>query len=222
MNQLTGKDLITQAVLPRFFFALLLSFAGTLFASLFIPPGVAQLIGIVPLIVLIALLVKMLFSKNKSGKLTTYGMRLPMWLVYLFVILMGIGMFPALGYYIGSMGMTMVVVAFGITTALFGGLFLYTYFTKRDFTFLGGMLFFALLGIILFGIVGFFVQSDILHLGIAFVTVLVFSGYMLYDISRMKSEHFTREDVPSAVFDLYLNYINLLLSILRILNYFRR
>lgn len=218
-----GKNLIVSDVLPKFFLALVISFLGTLVSAMFIPAGVATMIGIIPLIVLVGLLVKMIFtkSKHKSGRLTSYGMGLPLWLVYLFTVLMGIGLYPALGMYIDSMGMAMVVVAFGVTAALFGSLFIYTYITKRDFTFMGGILFFALIGIILFSIAGFFIQSDLLHLGIAFVTVLVFSGYMLYDISRMKSDTFRKEDVPSAVFDLYLNFINLFLSILRIMNHFK-
>lgn len=215
----SGKDLIVTHVLPKFFLALLLSFMGAVVSAMFIPADIARMIGFVPLIILIGLLVKMLFSKNK-GKLSTYGMHLPMWLVYVFVILMGIGIFPVLAYYIGSMGLQLVGLAFGITVALFGALFLYTYTTKKDFSFLGGMLFFALIGLILFSVIGLFIDSELLYLGLGFAGVLLFSGYMLYDISKMKSEHFTEEDVPSAVFDLYLNFFNLFLSILRIMNYF--
>jgi FtsH-binding integral membrane protein len=43
---------------------------------------------------------------------------------------------------------------------------------------------------------------------------------MLYDISRMKQAAFTEDDVPAAVFDLYLNFINIFLDILRILSFF--
>lgn len=219
----TGKSLITSHVLPRFFVTLLISFLGTLVSNLFIPAGIAAAIGFVPLFVLIILLLKALFGKKseKGRKLTSYGMKLPMWLVHGFSLLLGIGIAPIIGYYVDSMGVTLVILSFAITAALFGGLFLYTYFTKKDFSFLGGMLFFALLAIILLGITNIFIGSSILELGLAFVGVLIFSGYMLYDISRMKKDYFTKEDVPSAVFDLYLNFINIFLDILRIVNYFK-
>ncbi|GGI13980.1 MULTISPECIES: Bax inhibitor-1/YccA family protein [Gottfriedia] len=219
-----GKSLITTHVLPRFFFALLISFIGTGLGGFFIPPGIAMAIGFIPLIVLIALLLKSIFGSGKKRRkgLSAYGMVLPMWLVYLFTLLMGISIYPVIDYYVDSMGAMMVIVAFGITSALFGGLFLYTYFTKKDFTFLGGILFFSLLALILVSIVGMFIGSDLFYLVLAWVGVVIFSGYILYDVSRMKKDTFTEKDVPAAVFDLYLNFINLFLDILRILNAFKK
>lgn len=224
LDNQTGKSLITTHVLPKFFLTLMISFLGMLLGMMFIPPGVAIAIGFIPLFALIAILIKSFFSRDKLKKdkkmLSSYGLVLPMWVVHLFTFLMGIGVYPLIGMYVNSMGLTMVLVAFGITAALFGGLFLYTYFTKKDFTFLGGMLFFALLALILLSIVNIFIGSEILHLTFAFVGILIFSGYMLYDISRMKKDSFTIKDVPGAVFDLYLNFINIFLDVLRIMNFF--
>jgi len=217
----SGKSLITTHVLPRFFGALLLSFLGTLVGGMFIPETVAFALGVVPLLVLILLLIKSISASRKRKKgLSMYGLRLPMWLVYVFTILFGISIYPLIDLYVDTMGMALVVAAFGVTSALFGGLFVYTYFTKKDFSFMGGLLFFSLLGLILFGIVNIFIGSSFIDLALAFIGVLVFSGYMLYDISRMKQADFTEADVPAAVFDLYLNFINIFLDILRIMNFF--
>lgn len=217
----SGKSLITTHVLPRFFGALLLSFLGTVLGGMFIPVTVAFALGIVPLIVLILLLIKSISASRKRKKgVSTYGLKLPMWLVYVFTILFGISIYPLIDLYVDTMGMALVVAAFGITSALFGGLFIYTYFTKKDFSFMGGLLFFSLLALILLGIVNIFIGSSFVDLALAFIGVLVFSGYMLYDISRMKQADFTEDDVPAAVFDLYLNFINIFLDILRIMNFF--
>jgi FtsH-binding integral membrane protein len=121
-----------------------------------------------------------------------------------------------------SMGSFLVVLSFAITVVLFGSLFAYTYFTKRDFSFLGGILFFSLLALILVGIMAIFIGSNILQFALAWIGVVVFSGYILYDVSRMKKSYFTEADVPAAVFDLFLNFINLFLDILRIINYIKK
>lgn len=223
---MTGKSLITTKVLPKFFITLLISFIGVYIGGHFIPASVAMGIGFIPLFVLILLLFKGIFSggKNKKGKnlISSYGFRFPMWVVHLFTFMMGIGISPIINMYVDQMGSMMVSAAFLITSLLFGGLFLYTYFTKRDFTFLGGLLFFALLAMILLLIANIFIGAEILYLGLAFVGILIFSGYMLYDISRMKHDSFTEKDVPAAVFDLYLNFINIFLNILRIMSYFTK
>lgn len=217
----SGKSLITTHVLPRVFGALLLSFLGTLLGGMFIPERVAITLGAVPLLVLILLLIKSVSASRKRKKgLSTYGLRLPMWLVYVFTSLFGISIYPLIDLYVDTMGMALVTAAFGVTSALFGGLFVYTYFTKKDFSFMGGLLFFSLLSLILLGIVNIFIGSSFIDLALAFISVLIFSGYMLYDISRMKQAHFTEADVPAAVFDLYLNFINIFLDILRIMNFF--
>ena len=54
-------------------------------------------------------------------------------------------------------------------------------------------------------------------LAYSFIGVLVFSGYVLFDFSRMKHYGVRAEDVPLMALNLYLDFINLFISILRIL-----
>ncbi|WP_369123799.1 hypothetical protein [[Ruminococcus] torques] len=44
---------------------------------------------------------------------------------------------------------------------------------------------------------------------------------MLFDTWRLKNIPFEKADVPGAVLDMYLNFINLFMDILRILGYSR-
>jgi FtsH-binding integral membrane protein len=46
--------------------------------------------------------------------------------------------------------------------------------------------------------------------------VLIFSGFILYDISQYR-QGLTNEAIPLAVLNLYLDFINLFLSLLRLL-----
>jgi uncharacterized protein len=224
MRQMKTNPLIMDRVLPHFFGTLLVSFLGMFVGGMFIPEGIAAMLIVVPIGILIVMMFKAFFSdsKNPRGKkLSSYGMRLPMWLVYFFTAVMGIALYPVIKMYVSTIGAGLVLVAFAITTVTFGGLFVYTLITKRDFSGLGGFLFAALLGIILLYVVNMFMDLELLDVLLAFAGVLVFSGYTLYDISRMKQDYFSQEDVPAAVFDLYLNFINILLDILRIIAFFK-
>jgi len=50
-----------------------------------------------------------------------------------------------------------------LTGAVFGGLSLYVFQSKKDFNYLGGMLFMGLIALLVAGIVGFFVHAALFH-----------------------------------------------------------
>ncbi len=109
-----------------------------------------------------------------------------------------------------------VVQAFGLTALTFGGLTVYAFFSKRDFSFLRGMLTigaFAILGLL---ILEFFIQSSILALGTSFLAVLVFGGFTLYDTQKIIRTYPSNEHVAGAV-TLFTNFVLLFMHILRIL-----
>ena len=53
-------------------------------------------------------------------------------------------------------------------------------------------------------------------LAYSFIGVLIFSGYVLYDFNRMKHYGITADQVPLMALNLYLDFLNLFISILRI------
>lgn len=130
-------------------------------------------------------------------------------------------MYPAIGHYASEIGADMVFLGLGITVVLFGALSLYAYKTKEDFTNMGTFLFLSLLALILLSIAGFFIDATLFHMVLAFAGIVIFSGYILYDISCMKRADFTEEDVPMAVLDLLLDFINILLDVLRLISIFK-
>ena len=110
-----------------------------------------------------------------------------------------------------------MIMAFATTTVVFGGISIYAAKSKRNFSFLGGFLLAALLAMVAIGLFNMFSPlSSTAMLAYSFIGVLVFSGYVLFDISRMKHHGVRAEDVPLMALSLYLDFINLFVSILRI------
>ncbi|XP_028395865.1 protein lifeguard 1-like [Dendronephthya gigantea] len=113
-----------------------------------------------------------------------------------------------------------VLIAAGITTAVVLAITLFSFQTKYDFTMMGGMLFVALIILILFGFLSIFFYNKIVNLIYACLGALIFSLYLVYDTQLMmgggKQYALSPEEYIFAALNLYLDIINLFLFILRI------
>ena len=103
-----------------------------------------------------------------------------------------------------------------LTISVFGGLTLYAMQSKRDFNFLGGMLFVALIALLIAGIVMFFVNITLLHTLYCVGGVLIFSGFVLYDTSRIMHHLQPGEEVVGAL-EIYLDFLLIFQFILSLL-----
>lgn len=125
-----------------------------------------------------------------------------------------------LAYTMESIGMV-----FFITAATFGVMSLVGYFTKTDLTKIGGILFMALIGLIIASVVNMFMHSTGLQMVISYVGVLIFVGLTAYDSQKIKQMLITQETADEGAqklallgaLSLYLDFINLFLYLLRIL-----
>ena len=108
-----------------------------------------------------------------------------------------------------------------LTVGIFGGLTAYVFVSKRDFSFMRGMLMTGLIVVILAGVVNIFLGASALGFAVAAATLLLFSGFVLYDTSNIIRRYPTNEYVAGAL-DLYLDAFNIFLALLRILNAGRR
>jgi FtsH-binding integral membrane protein len=109
-----------------------------------------------------------------------------------------------------------------LTVGIFGGLTLYVFATRRDFDFMRGMLMTGLMVLVVAALLNFFaLGSSALGFGVAAVSLLLFSGFVLYDTSKIIRRYPTNEYVAGAL-DLYLDAFNIFLALLRILNAGRR
>ena len=108
-----------------------------------------------------------------------------------------------------------------LTVGIFGGLTAYVFVSKKDFSFMRGMLMTGLIVVILAGVVNIFLGASALGFAVAAATLLLFSGFVLYDTSNIIRRYPTNEYVSGAL-DLYLDAFNIFLALLRILNAGRR
>jgi modulator of FtsH protease len=111
--------------------------------------------------------------------------------------------------------------AFLLTGAAFTGLTTYCFFTKKDFSFLAASLTTGIWVVIGASLLAMFLHSSALSLAVASVSVLLFSGYILYDTSRILRAG-EEDDAVGAALRLFLDVVNLFLALLRILSASRR
>ncbi len=115
-----------------------------------------------------------------------------------------------------------VANAFFVTAGMFGALAVYGSVTKRDLTGMGRFMFMGLIGLVLASVVSIFWQNDAMNFVMGVVGVLVFSGLIAYDTQRLRamalqvSGEQTGSYAVVGALSLYLNFINLFLSLLRL------
>lgn len=142
--------------------------------------------------------------------------------VFLFTGLLGAALGPMLNRYLAmANGAEIVMQALGGTAIIFFSLSAYVLNTKKDFSFLGGFLFAGLM-LAIVGSIGamiaamaFDVNISAFSLAISGLIVLVMSGLILFDTSRIINGGET--NYIMATVSLYLNIYNLFTSLLHIL-----
>ena len=121
-----------------------------------------------------------------------------------------------LGPLLYRVGPSIAMEAFALTAITFASLTLYVVFSKKDFSFMSGFLMTGLIVVIAGGILNIFIGSPIMHFVMSGASVLLFSGFILYDTSNILRYYSTDEHV-SATLALYLDVLNLFIALLSIL-----
>lgn len=112
-----------------------------------------------------------------------------------------------------------IMSIFLVCSILFAILAFIGYTTKKDITKLGTILFVSLIGVILLGIVNIFLHSSMLELGLSVLGLLIFMGYVVYDMKNVKLLIDSIGDEKAAVygaFQLYLDFINMFIRLLEL------
>lgn len=113
---------------------------------------------------------------------------------------------------------------FIIAALMFGSMALMGYFTKKDLSNMGSILMMGLIGIIIASLINAFMRSDSLSFVISIISVILFCSLTAWDIQKIKniaadsnssSETRSKFGIIGAL-TLYLDFINLFLSLLRI------
>jgi modulator of FtsH protease len=130
--------------------------------------------------------------------------------------LMGFALGPLLNVYLSlPSGGEIVMTAMGGTGAIFLGLSAYALTSRKDFSFLGGALFGGMLVVLLAAIANIFFSIPALSLAISSIVVILMSGFILFDTSRMVNGGET--NYLHMTVSLYLNIFNLFVSLLHLL-----
>ena len=144
--------------------------------------------------------------------------------VFAFTGLLGLSLGPMLNHYLAlPNGGSIITQALGGTALVFFALSGYVLTTQKDFSFLGGFLFVGLIVAVLVGLAlmlgSFFgLHFPAAHLALSAVIVLLMSGFILYDTSRIVNGGET--NYIMATTSLYLNIYNLFTSLLHLIGAF--
>ncbi len=133
--------------------------------------------------------------------------------------LLGFGLGPILSYYLSlSNGPQLIATSLGGTGIIFLALSGYVLTTKRDFSFMGGFLMVGLIIAVLAMVANIFLQIPALSLALSAAIILVMSGFILFDTSRIINGGET--NYINATVSLYLSIYNIFVSFLQILGIF--
>ncbi len=133
--------------------------------------------------------------------------------------LMGFGLGPLLNAYLSmANGSQVVMTALGGTGIIFLGLSAYALTTKKDFSFLGGMLFVGILMVLAGAIVNIFLAIPAFSLALSAIIIMLMSGFILFDTGRIVNGGET--NYVLATVSLYLSIYNIFVSLLHILGAF--
>lgn len=123
-----------------------------------------------------------------------------------------------------------IILAFALTTGVFAAMSAIGYTTKRDLSGLGTMCFIGLIGVIIAGVANLFIGSGMLSWIVTLVALPIFLGLTVYEtkqVKEMAQDAAMRGDERAAgqvaimgAVGLYVNFLNLFLILLRILDFF--
>lgn len=95
---------------------------------------------------------------------------------------------------------------------------LYVLATRKDFSYMGGMLFAAITVAFLASVAGIFFQAPLLQVAVSGAFAIISSGLILFQTSQIL--HGGERNYIMATMSLYISIFNLFISLLRILSFF--
>jgi modulator of FtsH protease len=152
-------------------------------------------------------LIAMNFTVRRSARLTVV-------LLVGFGLLMGLALAPTLAYYAGT-NPKALWSAGGATALFIAGFGAAGYATRRDLSALARVSFFALLGLIIFGIVLIFVNIPNGWLIYSVLGLVIFAGFTMADFQRLRRSK-EIASAPLLAASIFLDVLNVFLFFLRI------
>lgn len=207
--QRTSSVLETNKVLRNTYMLLALTLLFSAFTaalSMFLKmPSMTYLISVIGAMV-IAMFILPRFANSTAG----------IGIVFLVTGLLGFGLGPILSLYAAMPnGSNIITLSLAGTGVIFIGLSAYALISKKDFSFLGGFLMVGFLMVLLAAVANIFLQIPAMSLAISAVVIMIMSGFILYDTSRIVNGGET--NYVLATIGLYMTIFNIFVSLLQIL-----
>jgi FtsH-binding integral membrane protein len=169
--------------------------------------------GMLKWVVIFAPLAAILVMSFASANFSKLGLQM---FLYAFAGLMGLSFATIFAVY--TMGS--IFTAFMGAGVLFGTMSIYGYFTKKDLTSMGQMMFVGLIAIVIASIINIFIGSTVMQMVISAIAIIVFLGLTAYDTQRIREMVSVggdtgKQEVMGAL-TLYLDFINLFIHLLQL------
>lgn len=170
-------------------------------------------------VIMFAPLGMVLFFGSAVNRMSQSGAQM---FFYTFAALMGLSISSIFAVYTGYS----IAQTFFVTSIAFASLSLYGYTTKKDISAWGSFLIMGVIGLIIASIVNIFLASAAIEFAVSALGVLIFAGLTAYDTQKIKNQYLQVRGMPdgeaiagkmaiSGALNLYLDFINLFLFLLR-------
>ncbi|MBK7263790.1 MAG: Bax inhibitor-1 family protein [Rubrivivax sp.] len=134
-------------------------------------------------------------------------------LLLAFTFFMGLMLSRMLGFVLAhSNGASLVMMAFGGTSAVFFGMATLSSVIKRDLSAMGRFLFIGAILVLVAGIANVFIQSGALMITLSVLVIGIFSAFILYDLKRVRDGEET--NYVTATLGVYLSLFNVFQALL--------
>ena len=137
--------------------------------------------------------------------------------IFVFAGLWGGALGPVISVYLAAYanGSAIVAQALGGTAIIFLSLSGYALTTRKNFNFLGGFIFTGMMVVIVAMIANIFLQIPALSLAVSAAVIMLMSGFILFDTSRIVNGG--ERNYIIATISLYLSIINIFVHLLHLL-----
>ena len=203
-------------VMMYFGLAILSSAFGTYMGFQYIAPLIFATPAIMWLIIAVELILVLTSRWWSTKRPINY------FLFALFTFITGVTIVPLLANVIYEFGGPEIIIkALVATTLMFSGTAIFGWVTKFDLSGLKGFLWISLIGMIIVAIIGVFIPwSSTIEMVISGFGVVLFSGFTMYDMQKLKT--YPQDRAIDAALNLYLDIFNLFIYILRLLSASRK
>lgn len=205
------------------FLGLLVTFAcGWLMAK----TGFVYRLFAIPVVMVLLLVAEVVVVLVFSARIHKQSVNTGRLLFLLYSLLNGI----VFSVYFVAFGVFSLIAIFGLTALFFGGFALYGRFTKTDLSRLRPLLIGGLIFLVIAAVLSFFLKLTMLERLICMAGIVIFLCFTAYDTQKIKANYEYYQAEPEllqkasiySALQLYLDFINLFLYLLRFLGRSRK